>query len=179
MMSQAKDYRTRLDQMVTQVQSMVEQARQSKDVIRLNCLLDRLAQLKATVNIADTSLQNLQEATARNDEGASLHEYTRVTIVHQKAQVLMSEAQSCAGEDLSYVGATRVDVDVAGVPPGDYTTPPLAPVIAPTPPPVPSVADPGFSPTPLPPIPGQPPPGVPTGPDFPVVPPPPEPSSPF
>jgi len=154
MMNQAKDYRARLDQMVTQVQSMVEQARQSKDVIRLNCLLDRLAQLKASVNIADTGLQNLQEASTRNDEGASLHEYTRITIVHQKAQVLMGEAQGCAGEDLSYVGATRVDVDVAGVPPGNFTTPPLVPVIAPPPSPVPNVSGPDVPPIPLPPAPG-------------------------
>jgi hypothetical protein len=160
MVAQAQDYRNRLEQLVAQVQSMVEGARRSKDVIRLNCLLDRLAQMKASVNIADTSLQNLREAGARNDEGASLHEYTRITIVHQKAQVLMGEAQACAGEDLSYVGATRVDVDVANVPPGDYTTPPLAPVIVPSPPPVPTVADPGTSTAPTAPTPGQPPPGV-------------------
>jgi len=177
MVAQAKEYRTRLDAMVAQIQSLVETARRSKDVIRLNCLLDRLAQIKATVNIADTGVQNLQEAANRNDEGASLHEFTRITIVHQKAQVLMGEAQACAGEDLSYVGATRVDVDVAGVPPGDYTTVPLTPVIGPTPPPVPTVADPGSSPTPLPPTMGEPPPGVAPTPLPPVVPPPPGPSS--
>jgi len=170
MVAQAKDYRNRLEQLVGQVQSMVEQARQSKDVIRLNCLLDRLAQIKASVNIADTSLQNLQEAGARNDEGASLHEYTRITIVHQKAQVLMGEAQACAGEDLSYVGATRVDVDVSDVPPGNFTTPPLVPTIQPPPAPVPSVAGPGVSPIPLPPTPGGGDTPVPT-PPMPVIPP--------
>jgi hypothetical protein len=154
MVAQAKDYRNRLEQLVTQVQAMVEQARQSKDVIRLNCLLDRLAQMKASVNIADTSLQNLQEAGARNDEGATLHEYTRITIVHQKAQVLMGEAQSCAGEDLSYVGATRVDVAMEGVPTGNYTGAPLVPTIYPPGSPIPNVAGPDITPTPLPPSPG-------------------------
>ena len=52
------------------------------------------------------------------------YEFTRVTIVHQKAQVLENEAQQCVGEDLSFVGATRVDVEVD---PGVRTDDPTAP----------------------------------------------------
>jgi hypothetical protein len=123
MMSQARDYQQRIDDVYKQMQSLVEQARQSKDVIRLNCVLDKVAQLKAHKSIVDTAVRSLAEANARRDDGAAVHEYTRITIVNQKAQVLGSEAQACVGEDLSYVGATRVDVEVNGVPPGDFTAP--------------------------------------------------------
>ena len=47
MTKQGQDYRTRMEQMLSQVQAAVETARQAKDVIRLNCLLDKQAQLKA------------------------------------------------------------------------------------------------------------------------------------
>jgi hypothetical protein len=123
MINQSTDYRTRMEQTLKQVQGLAEQARKQKDVIRLNCVLDKLAQLKANVTIADSAIQSLREATARRDEGASVHEYTRVTIVNQKAQVLGAEAQACVGEDLAYVGATRVDVEIDGIPPGDPTQP--------------------------------------------------------
>jgi len=124
MLTQARDYRERMEQIVRQVQTLVEQARQQKDVIKLNCLYDRLGQLRANVAIANAALQTMSETAARRDEGATAHEYTRMTIVHQKAQVLAGEAQACVGEDLSYVGQTRVDVDVTGVPPDDFTSPP-------------------------------------------------------
>jgi hypothetical protein len=124
MLRQAQEYRARLEQMVAQLNASAEQAKRQKDIIRLNCVLDKLAQLKASVSVADSALQSLREATARKDEGATVHEYTRLTIIHQKAQVLASEAQGCVGEDLGYVGATKVDVDVEGVPAGDFTQPP-------------------------------------------------------
>ena len=36
------------------------------------------------------------------------------------------EAEQCVGEDVSFVGATRVDVEVTGVPAGNFTDPPAA-----------------------------------------------------
>ena len=39
-----------------------------------------------------------------------------MTIVNQNVQVLGGEAEACVGEDLSYVGATRVDVDTRASP---------------------------------------------------------------
>jgi len=123
MVRQAQEYRAGMEQMMQQLASSAAQARAGKDVIRLNCLLDKEAQLKASLTTADNALSALRDNVARHDEGASVHEYTRLTIIHQKAQILGAEAQACVGEDLAYVGATRVDVDVSGVPPGDFTGP--------------------------------------------------------
>jgi len=128
MVRQAQEYRAGMEQMMQQLGSSAAAARQSKDVIRLNCLLDKQAQLKANLTTADNALSALRDNVARHDEGGSVHEYTRLTIIHQKAQVLASEGQACVGEDLAYVGATRVDVDVSGLPPGDFTGP-AAPTI--------------------------------------------------
>jgi len=123
MINQSREYRVRMTQLAQQVEGLAEAARKQKDVIRLNCVLDKLAQVKANLSIADSAFQTLQEVAARRDEGASVHEYTRITIVNQKVQVLGAEAQACVGEDLSYVGTTRVDVEVEGIPPEDPTQP--------------------------------------------------------
>jgi len=124
MLRQARDYRDRLDMAIQQMNTKAEQIRQQKDIIRLNCVLDRLAQAKANVSIADSAMRSLNDAVARRDEGSAAHEYARMTILQQKVQVLSGEVDACVGEDIAYVGATRVDVDVTGVPPDDYTTPP-------------------------------------------------------
>jgi hypothetical protein len=85
---------------------------------------DKLVQAKVNINIAEQSMASLQENITRADEGGRTHEFTRLTIVNQKVQVLGAEAENCIGEDLSFVGATRVDVDVdPNIPQTDPTRP--------------------------------------------------------
>lgn len=126
MIKQGRLYRADMDKTIAEQQAMVEQARKQKDVIRLNCVMDKLVQVKVNMNIADQALQKLQEAVARRDEGASLHEYTRITIVNQKVQVLQNEGQTCVGAELNYIGATRVEVEAPELPEG-VTDPSLEP----------------------------------------------------
>src|SRR5262245_32131838 len=110
MITQGRDYRAKMNDVVTRIQTLAQQAQRSKDIIRLNCVRDKLSQVKVNLNVADSSITALEEAIARKDEGAPVHSFTRVTIVNQKVQILGAEAEACVGEDLSFVGATRVDV---------------------------------------------------------------------
>jgi hypothetical protein len=123
MLNNAADYQKRISEASARIQGMVETARKQKDIIRFNCLADKLVQVRANQNVADKALSSLQESVGRQDESTAFHEYTRLTIVNQNVQVLANEAEACVGEDMSYVGATRVDVNVEGVPPGDPTQP--------------------------------------------------------
>jgi hypothetical protein len=126
MVRQGREYRTNMDRVLAELQTMVEQSRKQKDVIRLNCVMDKLAQVKVSMNIADEAIQKLQEGVSRNDDGSSFHEYTRITIVNQKVQVLQNEGQTCVGAELNYIGATRVEVDAPELPAG-VTDPSLDP----------------------------------------------------
>ena len=51
------------------------------------------------------------------------HEFTRITILYQKVVTLGTEAEQCIGEDVSYVGATRVDVEIDPSIPDDGSDP--------------------------------------------------------
>jgi hypothetical protein len=123
MLNNAAEYQKRISEAGARIQNLVEQARKQKDIIRFNCLADKLVQVRANMNVSEKALSSLQEALGRQDENTAFHEYTRLTIVNQNVQVLANEAEACVGEDMSYVGATRVDVNVEGVPPGDPTQP--------------------------------------------------------
>lgn len=125
MVSQSKEYFKTMNDVVKRIQVLQEQAKRQKDIIRLNCVTDKLVQAKVNVNIAEQSMASLQESIVRADEGGRTHEFTRLTIVNQKVLVLGAEAENCIGEDLSFVGATRVDVDVdPNIPQSDPTQPP-------------------------------------------------------
>jgi hypothetical protein len=138
MVTRAREYRTRANEVIAKINAWVEEAKKAKDIIRLNCLLDKLVQAKANLNIADRTIINLEEGIRRGDEGASFHEFTRLTIINQQVQVLEGEAQQCVGEDLTFIGATQVDVKVdpgvrtddptnPGIPTGPVDRPPVEP----------------------------------------------------
>jgi hypothetical protein len=124
MLTQSKDYFKGMGDVVKRIQSLQDQAKRAKDIIRLNCVTDKLVQARVNVNIGEQSMAALQESTMRSDAGESTHEFTRLTIVNQKVTVLGAEAENCIGEDLSFVGATRVDVEVdPNIPQYDPTQP--------------------------------------------------------
>jgi hypothetical protein len=124
MVNQSKEYFTGMGAVVKRIQTLQDQAKREKDIIRLNCVTDKLVQARVNVNIAEQSMATMQESIARNDQGEQTHEFTRLTIVNQKVTVLGAEAENCIGEDLSFVGATRIDVEVdPNIPQYDPTQP--------------------------------------------------------
>ena len=136
MLGQGKDYFKAMNETLGHIQSLQETARRQKDIIKLNCVTDKLVQAKVNINIAEQAMTSLQESIARSDEGGRTHEFTRLTIVNQKVLILGTEAENCIGEDLSFVGATRVDVEIdPNIPTTDPTQPPAPSVDVSRPPP--------------------------------------------
>jgi hypothetical protein len=125
MVGQAQEYFKSMNEVLKRVLSLQDQSKKDKDIIRLNCVTDKLVQVRVNLNIGEQSMTSLQEAVTRADEGERTHEFTRLTIVNQKVQVLGAEAENCIGEDLSFVGATKVDVEIdPNIPQYDPTQPP-------------------------------------------------------
>jgi hypothetical protein len=121
MLGQARAYRQRMDETLKEIKGRVDEAQKGKDVIRLNCLIEKQNQTVASIGVADDSIKSLEAANAASDKGAAAHEFTRITIIIQKVKGLGGEAESCLGEETSYVGETKGDV--TGAPPGEYTGP--------------------------------------------------------
>ena len=126
MLTQGQDYFRVMNDTMKRLQILEETAKGQKDIIKLNCVKDKVVQGKVNLNLAEQSMTALQESISRADEGARTHEFTRLTIINQKVLVLGAEAENCIGEDLSFVGATRVDVEVdPNIPQTDPTQPPI------------------------------------------------------
>jgi hypothetical protein len=130
MLGQGKEYFKAMNETLGHIQTLQQTARRQKDIIKLNCVTDKMVQARVNLNIAEQSMTTLQESIARADEGGRTHEFTRLTIVNQKVLVLGAEAENCIGEDLSFVGATRVDVEVDPSIPQTDPTQPGGPVVS-------------------------------------------------
>lgn len=128
-LSQAQGYIAKMKSIQSNVSKLAGKARKDKDIIKLNCVNDKLIQIKGHLNLAERSRDNLKVAAQRNDDGARNHEFAKLTITYQKVTVLGQEAEACIGEDISFVGATRVDVEVdPNVPQEDPTEMPEPPL---------------------------------------------------
>jgi|SRR5579871_5022007 len=123
-LTQAKEYVSKMQDTLRHVVQLQEVAKKQKDIIKLNCVNDKLVQVKGHLAVNDNAMASLNEAIAKGDDSGRQHEFTRVTILYQKVQVLGTEAENCIGEDLSYVGEARVDVEIdPSIPQTDVTDP--------------------------------------------------------
>ena len=74
----------RMRSALSDVLGRLEEARATKDVVKLNCVNEKLTQVKGLLRISEQSDVALQEAVARKDTTAAEHEYTKVTIARDK-----------------------------------------------------------------------------------------------
>ncbi|HLL25896.1 MAG TPA: hypothetical protein VK427_27345 [Kofleriaceae bacterium] len=74
-----------------------ERIRKKKDVIKLDCVNDRLVQLKAQMNIADKTNQTLQPALEK-DTTAARDVYSQLEGTGNAVKELREQANQCVGE---------------------------------------------------------------------------------
>jgi hypothetical protein len=87
------------------------QAKQAKDVIKLNCVNDNLLAVKQLLNIADEAKTDFAEAKAQGDRAEQEHQYSQVTLAAEKSDEARDEARGCIGDALQFIGKNDVQVD--------------------------------------------------------------------
>ncbi len=119
------------------VLAKLEEARNTKDVVKLNCVNEKLTQVKGLLRISEQSDVALQEAVAKKDQTTADHEYTKVSIAQSKVEQLRGEAEQCIGQ-LAFRTDENLSVEMVvptDLPGGDPTNPRTPSVTAISPPP--------------------------------------------
>jgi hypothetical protein len=128
---------THMRRALREVLVKLEEARQSKDVVKLNCVNEKLVQIKGLLRISEQADVTLQAAIARSEASSARHEFTKVSIAHQRVQQLRTEAEECIGQ-LAFQTDQNLSVEVdapSDLPGGDPTHPDQPPPITISPPP--------------------------------------------
>lgn len=100
----------RLEEDSTGISHLQEVAKKQKDVIKLNCVNDRMVQAKAQRNIADDTRAQLNAALAKNsDERFTLFQQLEATA--SSVKTLHEQAKACVGELELYKQESGVTVD--------------------------------------------------------------------
>jgi hypothetical protein len=98
------------------VLELQKSARKAKDVIKLNCVNEKLLAVKQLMNIADSAERDLTEAIAGDDRDAEVAKYGQVVLAHERATSERDEAEGCIGEELIFVGPTKIEVSGPTIP---------------------------------------------------------------
>ena len=116
MSSRTRELSTQSDGDLRRIEQLKADARKKKDVIKLNCINDKLLQAKQLMNIIDDATDRFSAALSTGDQSERHHHFTVVTISAEKVRIAREEAEACIGEEISYVGPSQIDVDEPDLP---------------------------------------------------------------
>ncbi len=110
------------------VRKMLEEARRQRDVVKTLCLNDKLSQIDVAIRSARDRKAQHQAAVNRNDAELSNHEFTILTVLRQRSEQLVAEANQCIGEESAFIGDTKTSVQIdPQIPPDETPYPPTDP----------------------------------------------------
>lgn len=104
------EHLSRMKTAVKVVVGRIDEAREEKDVVKLNCVNEKLTQMKAFLEVAEQADVALAEALATRSPGADA-EFSKIAIARTKVDGLRAESEQCAGQ-LSYVVDEKTIVEV-------------------------------------------------------------------
>jgi len=109
-LEQAEDHLARMKLVLKQVIGRLEDARNEKDIVRLNCVNEKLTQIKGLLKVSEQADIAMQEAVARRDESAE-GEFQKIGIARAKVDQLRSEVEECIGQ-LAFAVDEKTTVEV-------------------------------------------------------------------
>jgi hypothetical protein len=127
----------RMREVLKDVLAKLEEARNTKDVVKLNCVNEKLTQIKGLLRISEQADVALQEAVVKKESATADHEFTKVSIARQKVDQLRAEAEECIGQ-LAFRTDENLTVEVEtpqDLPTNDVTNPAPPPPLVVRPPP--------------------------------------------
>jgi hypothetical protein len=106
----AADNLTRMKSSLKQVLGRAETARAEKDVVKLNCVNEKLTQIKSLIQVAERAEVALHEAVARKD-GSGDSDSSKIAIARTKVDRLRGDSEQCVGQ-LAYNVDERTTVEI-------------------------------------------------------------------
>lgn len=112
MVGEAKKSLEEMRAALSRAMDVLAKARESKDVIRLNCVNEKLTPMKGILKIAEDAMIGLQENIATGNVEAASYEFSKIRISHEKVSTLLVQAINCIGAEATYTGETDIEMDV-------------------------------------------------------------------
>jgi hypothetical protein len=111
----------RMREILARITQNLEEAREERDVVKLNCVNEKLSAVKGLLKISELSQVTLADSLSRRRTEIAAHEFEKVSIAMRKSEQLLIESEACVGELAVYSGDTDIEVVRDGVSDDDPT----------------------------------------------------------
>ena len=117
------------------VQNLLDQARKEKDTLKIDCLDDKLTQIRVNLAGVEERTVSLELAVKAGDTVTANQQFTILKIYIAKIDGLAAEAESCVGDIDVLLGQTETTVEIDDdITPSDPSqNPPVPDIIDPDP----------------------------------------------
>ncbi len=103
---------TRMRENLESTTELLQSVRDSeRDVLKINCINEKLAAIKGFVKVSEQSYINLEGAVRKGDGGSAEHHYKLISVAHQKVRNLGAEANLCTGNERRFSGKRDIEVE--------------------------------------------------------------------
>jgi len=129
-LAEAQKHIGRMESAAGVVRKMLEEARKQRDVVKTLCLNDKLSQIDVATRSGRDRREQLQAAVNRNDAELANHQFTILTVLRQRVEQVVAEANQCIGEEGAFVGDTKTIVTIdPSIAPDETPYPPTDPTL--------------------------------------------------
>jgi hypothetical protein len=117
----ADDAVGRMQKDASAVRAELQSVRSARDIVKTDCVNDKLAQLETALRGTQDARATLRRASMREDQDAIAASATKIRAFDTRARQLRAEADQCIGEELAFRGGSEVVTTtvVAAPPPSD------------------------------------------------------------
>ena len=99
-----------------EVEKTLSKAREERDVVKVLCLEDKLAQMESAQSAAGERWATLTEAVGANDIEYAVHAYTILVILKDWVSQLAEEAKQCIGVEAGFAGDSLIRLETPILP---------------------------------------------------------------
>lgn len=106
-----------------EIQTLIDDATRQGEAERLDCLTERLSQIRALAQVTELAETSMRDSLAAGQTERADHEMRKIAVALGKTRQLMLEAKACVDEAGVASGETTVRVDGELAEGGDETSP--------------------------------------------------------
>jgi len=119
----ASDAVTEVRAGLKQIEKMIEDARRTGDTDQVECLTERLTQIRALTQVTEVAQTSMKDALSTTQQDRADHELRKIAVALGKTRQLLLEAEACGDEAGLASGQTSVKVEGGLTGEGDETDP--------------------------------------------------------
>lgn len=94
------------------VSLLTKTRKEEKDIIKLNCINEKLSAVKGFLKVGEQAFVELQEEIEEKDEQGQIHQSKLIQLAERRVLPLGDEMAACAGDSIQYTGPTDLDVTI-------------------------------------------------------------------